>query len=80
MAYTEDPEEVLRDVWGRVERTPAPVDAPPGREWHFALGALFAFGSVGALTDQQIREWETRAQREARRLGADSSEPSGESS
>ena len=74
MAYTDDPEEVLRDVWGRVERTPAPVDDPPGREWHFAVGATFAFGSVGAITDAQIRKWEACAQREARRLGADASD------
>jgi hypothetical protein len=68
MAYTDDPEDVLRDVWSRVENTTPPVADPPGRTWHFALGALFAFGSVGTLNDEQIRSWEARAQHEAQRL------------
>lgn len=77
MAYTTDPEEVLRDVWGRVERTNPPVADPPGRAWHFALGTLFAFGSVGALTKEQTHIWEMRAQDEATRLRAGSpAEPS----
>ena len=68
MAYTDDPEDVLRDVWSRVENTQPPVADPPGREWQFATGALLAFGSIGALTKEQIPAWEKGAQREAQRL------------
>ena len=69
---TDDPEEVLKDVWGRVERIVPPVSDPPGSAWHFALGALFAFGSVGALDNAQIRKWDALAQSESKRLGTSS--------
>ena len=36
MAYTENAEDVLRDVWSRIENTTPPVADPPGRDWHFA--------------------------------------------
>jgi hypothetical protein len=68
MSDTRDPEEVLRDVWRRVEKTQPPVPDPPGKAWHFALGALFALGSVSGLDDARVRRWEAHAQMEAKRL------------
>lgn len=46
------------------------MDEPPGSQWHFAFGALWAFGSSGNLDQDQIRRWQAVAQDEAKRLGA----------
>jgi hypothetical protein len=42
-----------------------------------ALGALFAMGTLGLLSDGQIRTYEARMQDEARRLGAEPPMPPG---
>lgn len=67
MAY-ESPDELLSELWERVRQVEPPVHEPPGHEWFFALGALFALGGIRALDQEQIRQWESVAQREGQRL------------
>lgn len=65
-----DAEQILRDAWRRVQNLRPPVPAPPGTEWHFATGALWALGRAGLLDDEAIRRWEAHGRAEARRLRA----------
>lgn len=45
-----------------------PTPGPPGNEWHFALGVLFALGSTRQLDDQQLGEYDRRIEEERIRL------------
>jgi hypothetical protein len=72
---TQTPDEILTDAWNRVRAIQPPLATPPGDEWHFALGALWALGTAGLLDDGSIRQWEALAQTEAKRLGASDTQP-----
>src|SRR4051794_32654022 len=62
------PEEILQGAWARVERVEPPSgEPPPGTEWRFAIGADWALGCAGLVTDEQIRRWEAHARAEAKR-------------
>jgi hypothetical protein len=62
------PVELIEGALARVERVrERPLD-PPGNEWNFALGVLFALGSTDQLDDAAIEGFEARIQSEARRL------------
>jgi len=44
-----------------------PLD-PPGKEWHFALGVLFALTTTGQLDERSSQQLEARIHRERDRL------------
>jgi hypothetical protein len=44
-----------------------PLD-PPGNEWHFALGVLFALGATEQLDASAVQRYEDLIQGQARRL------------
>jgi hypothetical protein len=69
-AAVQTPEEILEGAWARVARVAPPPTAgsTPGKEWDFAVGAQWALGTAGLLTDEQVRRWEAHAQGEAMRL------------
>jgi hypothetical protein len=67
MASGETPIELLEGAFARVAGVHAAAD-PPGNEWNFALGALFALSSMGHLDEGTIRRYEERIQAEARRI------------
>jgi hypothetical protein len=65
------PVELVEGALARVEqRQDLPPD-PPGNEWGFALGVLFALGATGQLDESTVHHYETRIQAENRRLGGD---------
>jgi hypothetical protein len=62
------PVELIEGALKRVEqRRDKPLE-PPGNEWNFALGVLFALGATGQLDEQAVHSYEARIQAEARRL------------
>jgi predicted O-methyltransferase YrrM len=62
-------EEILSNAWSRVAaRELAVNDSPFDSAWHFAVGAQWALGCAGLLTDDQIQRWETNGRKEAERL------------
>jgi hypothetical protein len=67
-ASGETPTELLDGVFARVAEVHSAAD-PPGNEWNFALGALFALGSMGHLDRDTITRYEERIQAEANRIG-----------
>jgi hypothetical protein len=70
---SQTPEEILEGAWARVESLRPPLDEPaPGKEWHFAVGAQWALGTAGLLTDEQARRWDAHGEHQAKRLGAQS--------
>jgi hypothetical protein len=64
----ESPTEILEGLFARVAKVAVAAD-PPGNEWNFALGALFALGSMGHLDEETILRYEERIQAEANRIG-----------
>jgi hypothetical protein len=66
------PSELVEGALARVEQVrERPLD-PPGNEWNFALGVLFALGATDQLDESAVERFEARIQDEARRLrGAD---------
>jgi hypothetical protein len=64
------PADLLDGAFERVAAVDHALD-PPGNEWSFACGVLFALGSTNQLDDQQLRDYEARIQSEARRLRGD---------
>lgn len=61
------PVELIEGALARVADVEHPAD-PPGNEWNFALGVLFALGSTRQLDEETIRAYEERMESEARRL------------
>ncbi|MBW0089340.1 hypothetical protein I4I73_08080 [Pseudonocardia sp. KRD-184] len=65
----ETPTELMDNVLARVANVNAAAD-PPGNEWNFALGALFALCGMGHLDQDTIGRYEERIQAEANRIHA----------
>lgn len=65
----ETPTEMLDSMLARVARVDAAAD-PPGNEWNFALGALFALCGMGHFDQDTIVRYEERIQAEAKRIYA----------
>lgn len=61
------PAELIEGALARVADVDQTPD-PPGNEWHFALGVLFALGSTRQLDDQQLGEYDRRMAAERIRL------------
>jgi hypothetical protein len=61
------PAELIEGALARVAAADQTPD-PPGNEWHFALGVLFALGSTRQLDDQMLDEYDRRMQAERLRL------------
>lgn len=68
-ASGQTPTDLLDSVFARVAGVDAAAD-PPGNEWNFALGALFALCSMGHLDEDAIRRYEERIQAGAKRIRA----------
>lgn len=68
-ASGETPTELLDGVLARVARVDVAAD-PPGNEWNFALGALFALCAMGHLDGPTTSRYEERIQAEATRIRA----------
>ncbi len=63
------PTELMDHVLSRVANVEAAA-VPPGNEWNFALGALFALCNMGHFDQETIRMYEARIQAEANRIHA----------
>lgn len=63
------PTELMDNVRSRVANVEAAAD-PPGNEWNFALGALFALCNMGHFDQETIGKYEARIQAEANRIHA----------
>lgn len=63
------PTELLDGVLERVAGVETAAD-PPGNEWNFALGVLFALCGMGHLDNDTISRYEERIQAEANRIHA----------
>jgi hypothetical protein len=62
------PEDLVEGALARVEQVSnTPLD-PPGNEWHFALGVLFALGATEQLDASAVQRYEDLIQGQARRL------------
>jgi len=62
------PAELVEGALARVENLrDTPLD-PPGKEWHFALGVLFALTTTGQLDERSSQQLEARIHRERDRL------------
>lgn len=61
-----DVEQILRDAWSYARDGEG---SPAAERWRFALGAQWALGCAGLLSEEQIERCEQRAQAEAAGLG-----------
>jgi hypothetical protein len=62
------PVELVESVIARVTASDAPRLEPPGNDWYFACGVLFALGTTRQLDDGSIARFESQIQAEAQRL------------
>lgn len=58
-ATVQTPTQLVEAVLARVAAMPAPIAVPPGPEWMFARGALFALGTTGQCAAAEIAAYET---------------------
>lgn len=64
------PLELLDGSFGRVTEIRTRPAEPPGNEWNFALGVLFALTTTGQLDNDTARHYDERIRAEAERLRA----------
>lgn len=69
-APRETPAEMMEGVLQRVSAIVRRPADPPGNEWNFACGTLFALSVTGQLEAEEIERYESRIQAEGRRLNA----------
>lgn len=74
MTTTEEPRpgprELLDGSFARVAQVHERPAEPPGNEWNFALGVLFALTVTGQLDDGTARDFDERIRAEAERIRA----------
>lgn len=64
------PIELLDGSFQRITQVQVRPRQPPGNEWHFALGVLFALTTTGQLDDATAARYDELIQAEAVRLRA----------
>lgn len=67
------PLDLIEGALGRVEQIRERPADPPGNEWNFALGVLFALSATDQLDGPAVERFEARIQAEARRLRGETS-------